>query len=64
MMLEFSFNNWHVALEWYWILIALILVISTSAAIYHGKFSPALWGWVLSIGLYYGFDYLNPVLFG
>ena len=48
----------------YWLLILGVTSISTMASIYHGKFTPALWGWLFSGILYFTEVYMEPVLFG
>lgn len=44
---------------------ALITVgITTIFSIYHKKYYPAIWGWIVGFIFYFGADYLRPVLFG
>ncbi len=64
MDLIIEIGTYTLIVAWYWIMAVVIVAISTMASIYHGKFTPALWGWTVGIILYVGSAYIEPVLFG
>lgn len=64
MNLNVEIGGYSLSIAWFWILIGVILVITTLSSIKHKKYTPVVWGWTMAGILYYGNVYLNPVLFG
>ena len=64
MDLVIEIGTYTLTVAWYWIMALVIVGISTVASIYHGKYTPALWGWTMGIIFYVGASYIEPVLFG
>lgn len=59
---------WETTLEllttWYYVLIAIIMAVGLYATWKHGKAIPVMWALTVSLVLWYGATYLDPILFG
>jgi len=59
---------WYVNVEqylvWYYIFIAIVLLITGIATMIHKKVIPFMWGIILSLVLLIGVSYIEPILFG
>lgn len=64
MELSLEIGAYSFTIGWYLIMGVIIVAVSTFASIYHGKFSPAVWGWMMGLILYLGYEYIEPVIFG
>lgn len=64
MNLNIEIGGYSYTVAWFWVLIAIIFVITTLSSVKHRKYTPVIWGWIMCGIIYYGNSYLNPVIFG
>ena len=53
MYLQFTLAGYLITLNYYFLIGAAIVMITTWASIYHKTYTPAVWGWIIGAGIYY-----------
>jgi len=60
----FTIAGQTISISIYLIWALLTVAITTIFSIYHKKYEPAIWGWIIGFVMYYYADILRPILFG